>query len=99
MKPAWHAEAQRLRAEGMTYAAIGREMGYTPSAVRMACNPDIAAERARIDNSRPGRNTQKRACDDRARAKCIDCGNDCFAGSAWCDTKRCVPCRTAVLAA
>lgn len=55
-------EAARLRAEGLSYAAIGRRLGVSASAVRLALNPD---ENARI---------AARASAWQANGICPDCG-------------------------
>lgn len=38
-------------------------------------------------------NCRKRACDNRARGLCIDCGDPLGPRSAWVGTERCRPCR------
>jgi hypothetical protein len=40
---AWHVKAQELRATGMSYAAVARELGVTKTAVWQGCNPERAA--------------------------------------------------------
>lgn len=75
------AEAQQLRAEGLTYREIGERMGYARSTVREWLNdPDLSQARAR----KASYGTQP----------CVDCGAPTKFGAAngYADTPRCLRC-------
>jgi len=67
-KPNWHAEAQALRATGLSYAEIGRRLGRTAAGIWKACNPEKARQAAAKSNADPKRKARKRAW-DRANAE------------------------------
>lgn len=74
-KPAWHAEALRLCAQGLSYSEIARRLGYTGSAVGKAVNPDRAWLYAQRDNERAERRAAKSAWDRECyRGVCVVCG-------------------------
>lgn len=69
------ALAQDLRAEGLTYQAIGDHFGVSHSAVIKWLHPDKAQEYARRQESRPERKAAKRQWDrEHYRGTCEECG-------------------------
>lgn len=67
------AEAQRLRAEGLTLQAIGDRFGATHTCVWRWLNPERSAEHVRKQNARPERRAAKRAWErehDRGECPC-----------------------------
>lgn len=72
-------KARELRASGMTYAAIGRVLGVTDRAVRLACDDNARARQALIT-----RKWQRGGV-------CEDCGTQ-ISRNATNPAKRCVRC-------
>lgn len=73
--------ARNLHDQGLSYAAIGRELGVTGGCVQKWLKPDRAKEWARRENNKPGRTAQKRAWADANRATCPRCGAEMVIGS------------------
>lgn len=91
--PEWLPQAQKLRAEGMSYGEIARRLGVSKSVVLKRLNPELAREWRRRDAARPERIVAKRAWSDANRQRCTDCGGP--TGSARGRVKRCRGCEIA----
>ena len=72
--PAWHAEAKRLREEGLSYREIGELFGVTPSAAAKACNRERYRELNRQWNAQPERKAAKRRWAQENPGTCEVCG-------------------------
>lgn len=86
------AEARRLKAEGLSDAAIARRFGVTRSCVFKWLNPARAKEYGRRDNARPERKARKLAIQNEVGGSCPDCGGPLTKQAIWPRVTRCRDC-------
>lgn len=92
-------EARALRADGLTYTAIGEKLGVSPSAVRRVCDDAVLAQaRARnIVTSHERNHSREKTCKCGAEISnnaktCVDCKHDKAAKTVRKDRLRCYRC-------
>lgn len=95
--------ARELRAQGLSFTAIGEALGRSYKWVRSHTHDVPLPERECRWCGESYRPTDPRAqycsdrcrkafCDDEHRAACVDCGVKLSAGSSWRGQGRCAPC-------
>ena len=80
MPPGWIDQARRLRADGSTYAEIGRKLGVQSKTVRYHLD---ATTREQEKTRNRERRAMKQRHAERARATCIRCGKPRAPGTLW----------------